>query len=321
MTKAEKAPERAPEFSVAGAFGLARDVFRARPLSVVRLVLLQALIFAALNTAQPWLTGYMARGFEDAANDPVALMQANAWISLFSLVSALIMVAAWAWLESFWLELFLRDRSPFKLDLGAFFRVFAATLTIYLIIVLATFVMTFAGMIVAIPLIMMAEVESDPSFALIAVMPLLVIVIPLLLFMLLVMSRMSALPALAVLRGGMPLGLAWRGAKGRVGRLVVAWSMWSVLYVGATAIFVVLIFVGPGPFADMFREMIDNPADPMAQYRAYADFSRSPGEIAGYWGVTVTANILFAALLMAARGIGVSLALDTLAREAVADEG
>lgn len=321
MTEAEKAPARAPEFSVAGAFGLARDLFQARPVSVVRLVLLQALIFATLGTGQLWLMGYAGRGFEDAAGDPVALVQANAWISLFSLGGSLAMIAVWAWIETLWLELYVRDSWPAAANMGAFFRVLAAFVILYLIIMLATFVMTFAGMIVAIPLIMMAEVQSDPSFALIVGMPLLVIVIPLLVFLLLVMSRLSALPALAFLRGGMPFGPAWRGAKGRVGRLIAAWSLWGVLYLIAMIIMFAILAFGPGPFVDVFREVIDNPADPMAQYRAYADFSRSPGEIAGYWGVTVAANILFAALLMAARGIGVSLALDTLAREETADEG
>lgn len=321
MTEPGTAPAAAPGFSVTGALGMAREVFRTRPVSVVRLVLLQALIFATLSTAQLWLMGYLGRGFEDASRDPVALMQANALISLFSLGASLSMVAVWAWIEALWLELYVRDRRPAQLDAGAFFRVLAAFVILYLIIMVATFVLAFAGAIIAVPFMIALSMGGEPGMATVISVTLAAIFAPLIVFMLLVMSRLSALPALAFLRGGMPLGLAWRGAKGRVGRLIAAWSVWGVLYLVAMIIMVAILALGPGPFADVFREVIENPQDPMAQYRAYAAFSRSPGEVAGYWGVTVAANILFAALLMAARGIGVSLALDTMVREAAADEG
>lgn len=309
-----------PAFTAASGFAIAVDVFKTRPLSVARLLAIQTLVFASTGTAQLWLMGYLGRGFEDAATDPVALLQANALISLVSLAASAVSLALWGWIETLWLDLFLRDRSAARLTLGAFFRVMAAFVIVYLIMMGGVFVVLMAGAIIAVPALIAVASEGDPGIVVIGSVMGLAIGLPLFLFLLLVMTRLAALPALAFMEGGMPLGRAWRGARARFWRLTGAWLGWGAIYLVVMAIFGVALFLGPGPFADLMAELMTNPEDPAAQFRAYAAFSRAPGEVAGYWAMTGLANVVFAGLLMVARGIGVGLALDITSREAAGDE-
>jgi hypothetical protein len=305
-----------PAFSTAGALGLAGEVFKARPVSFVRLILIQALAFATLGTAQIWLMGVLGGVISEAtAADPVAAIRASAWISLVSLLASVVSLAVWAWLEALWVHLFLKDRKPVQLTFGAVMRVLVAVFIVYLILMAASFAVSVVSVVLIIPVIIAVSMGGDPDVVMITVLSTLLFLIPFGLVLLLVMSRFSALPALAFMSGGIPLGQAWRGAKGRMGSLAAAWLVWGLLYTVVMIGFGAALYFGPSPFADVFNEVLSNPADPMAQYRAYADFSRSPGDVAGYWGMTFVGSLAFGALLAVARGIGVLLALEIDARE------
>ncbi len=309
MTETTQEPLAPVRFSSGAGLTLVWDVFRRRPGSFLRLSVLQIAVFALAGLGQIWLTGIFGQYLVDAGDDPASTLRAMALINLTGLVGSVALIVLWAWIESLWLALFVAGRTPFQASLGAFFRILAALLIIYAIVFVAALALSIIGTLAAIPVLMALADEPGPV-AITGVISLCILV-PLLLFCFLVLSRFSALPALAALKGGMPLGTAWRSAGQRLGRLMAAWLVWSLAYLAVMAVVSVIFAFGPGPFLDALTAAFTNLDDPTAQYRVYAEFSRSPGQVAAFAGVVVLTNAIFVPVLAWARGIGVTLALDS----------
>jgi len=295
-------------FSTGAGFSLARDVFRERPLSFLRLAAIQIVVFALAGVGQFWLLGVFGQGVVDAQGDPAALARASALISVFSLLGSAVFIVLWAWVEGLWLGLFVEGRAAFRPSMGGFFRILAAFLIIYALVFVAAIALSVFGTLAAIPILMAASTEPEPIILILVISA--CILVPLLLFAFLVLIRFSALPALAALKGGMPMGQAWQGAGRRLGALMAAWLTWSLIYLLVLGVAGVVLAFGPGPYLDAMTAAFTNLDDPAAQYRVYAAFARSPGEIAAFTITVAITNTIFVPVLALARGIGVALALD-----------
>lgn len=292
-------------FTARGALGFGWAVFRARPISFLRLSALQVVLFALLGLLQLWLLGYFGQGIVDAGTDMAAVMRASSLVSLSSLTGSLVMMAASIWIELLWLRVFLGDRANAR---PAFWRLLAAFVILYGLMMVALLVITILGVFAATGVLI--AYETGGTQALLGAGAIVgALVFTAVLAALWLLSRFSALPPLVLLRPGLPLGEAWR-ISGRVqGRLFLAWLGVALVYLLAASVTGALLVLGPGPYAEAMTMAFTRLDDPWAQYAVYAAFARSPGEMLAFGGALMIGNGLFVGVMALARGVGVQLAL------------
>ncbi|XBQ15287.1 MAG: hypothetical protein ABL308_09985 [Oceanicaulis sp.] len=292
-------PARA-RFSAGAALGYAWVIFRSRPASFFRLWMLHALLFAAYNLAVYAVMG--TAGLQTGGSEAdqfAALMRANAYIMLVSLGGVIVTV----WIEAAWLDLFLNRPVKLLPGWGVYFKLLAAFLIVFAVFLGGYLGTVFLGVIVI--AVAAGLGGAGPAIALGAA-----VLAGFIAFLVLVLMRFTALPALAAGRDEVAPGRAWSLTRGRMGALFLAWLAYGVIYLIGFAVMSILLLALPVSPLEALGAALESPADPMAQYEIYARLLTQPGAaVATFFGLLVM-NLVFVPIMAIARGIGVRLALE-----------
>ncbi|MEQ8405593.1 MAG: hypothetical protein RKE49_10880 [Oceanicaulis sp.] len=286
-------------FSTSAALGYAWVIFRARPGSFIRLTVLQSVIFSVTGFASIWLMGRAGLNADAPTAEQFAiLMRTSALTSGLSLI----VIPLWVWIEAMWLDVFF-NRSP-RLwpgwgDYGRLLLTFVIALGIFFVGYMA---LLFAGVI-----LISAAAFGGAGPAILAGLAVFGAVIA---FLLLVQMRLTALPALAFARGGVPFGKAWRLVSGRFGALTLAWIAYGLLYLLALIATLAVMALTPVDFLAGIQAAIAQPENPLAQYAVYSPLVTDAGAAAATFIAFVVLNLLFTPIMTVARGVGVRLALE-----------
>jgi hypothetical protein len=288
-------------FTAGSALGLGVEVMRRRPGSVLRLAIIQAVVFAIPNLAIIYVVGVFGGQLSDASADPTALLRAQGLMTLSFVPLYVLILALAIWVEAYWLELVVNDRVTLTPPLGR-----SMWLLLGFVITAGVF---FAVYIVAVIAIAVGAVlAATGAGEMTAVAVIIAGFLAFLLFIVLVMVRFTALPALAYMENGLPLGKAWTAAGAKQGGLTLAWLGFAFIYLVFMGIFGSLMIFGPGPYGEAMRHQFANLDDPYAQYEVYAQVAADPVQM-GVLAVTlILGGLVYAPFAMISRGIGVSLA-------------
>lgn len=295
-------PDAAPKahFSVGAALGYAWVIFRARPVSFVRLLVLQAVIYSVIGFLTIWLMGRAGMNLgAPAAEQTAILLQTSALTTGLSLAS----VPLWVWIEAMWLDVFQNRAPRLWPGWGDYGR-----LLLSFIIVMAIFIAAYLGFaLLAGFLISIAAVLGGVGPGVVTA---LAVLAGFILFLVLVQTRLTALPALTFARRSVAFGEAWRLAGDRLGALGLAWFVFLLLYLAAMLVSFVLMAAFGLDFAAAFQTAMEQPDNPLAQYAVYSPVAADAGAALAALGIMTLANLIYAPLLAISRGIGVRFALE-----------
>lgn len=306
MTEMTNQP--AHRFTVGGALGFGFEVFRARPGAVLILLGGQTLIYLVLMSVQYGLMGHMAResvAAADAGDMATALtlnMNLSAYSSLFSLLGA----PLWLWMEAVWLVLFMSGRFTLWPGWGALIRMtlgFILAFGVYLggVIVLSIVFGIGAAVLVALH---QGGAEAGSLWLVGGGVGLI-----LLLVLLGVLALFTALPAHGV-TGRFELGAAIKTAWRNMGRLMLAWLGFAVIYcVGFGASYGLIGLAYLDQVKTLIESLAAQPEDPLIIMRFYAELFPDVRETPLALLLTGAIMLVMSVLMMIARGIGAKLAL------------
>ncbi len=300
MSDALKDAVRA-NFTAGKALGLGLEVMRRRPGSLLRLAIIQAVVFAIPNLTIIYMMGVFGGQLSDASADPTALLRTQGLITLSFVPLYLLMIALTIWVEAYWLELVTNDRVTLTPPLGS-------SMWLLLSFVITAGVFFAIYIVAAIVIAVGAALAVTMSGEMTAVVVIIAGLLAFILFILLVMVRFTALPAMAYMENGLPLGKAWKAAGAKQGGLTLAWLGFALFYLVFLGVFGLLLVFGPGPYGEAMRHQLENLDNPYAQYEVYARVAADPVQM-GMLAVTlILGGLVYAPLAMISRGIGVSLA-------------
>jgi hypothetical protein len=300
MSDALKDAVRA-NFTVGKALGLGVDVMRRRPGSFARLAIIQAMAFAIPSLAMFYVMGVFGSQLSDGAADPTALLRAQGLMTLAFVPIYVSIIAISIWIEACWLDLFLNDRVTLAPKMGR-----AIWLLLAFVIIFGVFFAAYFVAVIGIAIAAALAMVSDGAIA--AVLTGIAIFLAFILFILLVLARFTALPALSYMEGSLPLGKAWKAAGAKQGGLTLAWLAFAFMYLVLVVGFGLFLAFGPGPYSDAMRHQFENLNNPNAQYEVYAQVASDPIQMAVLAVILVVGGLLYVPLAMISRGIGVSLA-------------
>ena len=300
----------AHRFTLGGALGFGFDVFRARPKSVLILLIVQTLLYTALYLGQYMLLGYMARQGVQAAElgDSAGAYVLNMQFSSVSSVYSLLGLPLWLWLEAVWLTLFMSGRFtllPGWAGIGRLALSWLILFGVYLASLFAVFLVSMIGGVIAVMIIENGTGDSSVAVVLVAVG----FFVLLLLAMSVALAVFSGLPAHA-LSGRFDIGGAirtgWRHAAG----LTTAWIVFTILYMLVIVISYGVIAAWVGEHVvRTFEDAFQNPSDPLMSMRLYAELVPGPDKLGISALVLLPVTFLMGVVMVMARGISAKLAL------------
>lgn len=291
-----------PRFTAAAAIGYAWVMLRTRPVSFLRLALLQAVLFAAIGFALFWVMG---RAGLAADLPPADQMAELAYAMIWIVPLYILMLVGSVWIESLWLDLFF-NRSirvwPGWADYGR--------LLLSFVIVSIVFMGGYLGFALIGGLLIGASAGLGGAGA--AILVGMLVLAGFIAFLLLVQMRFTALPAIVWKSGAFAfaVGASWSLTKGRLGSLTLAWLGYVLLYLVLLIAVFIVFSLGPVNFTDGMRYALAEPNNPLAQYRMYTVLVTDAGAAAGMLVMLVATNLIFVPLMAVSRAIGVRLALE-----------
>jgi hypothetical protein len=300
-------PHAASRFDSGAALGFALEVFRARPVGFIVLVLFQTVLMTGAALAQLYLMAEPGAEFMrqsaavQAGEDVAAMMSASAAYTLASLGGALLSLAVFVITEAAWLRLFARGRTRILPTGGDELRLMVVLAAVWgLVFLLWVFGAILIGVV--------AGVLGAVGGTALAVLGAILAGVVLVGVIIWLSVRFSPAAGLTMLRGRIALGEAFSGSKrfywSLLGGHVLAWL---ILIVGMIVITAPLSLI-PGPYRDALTAAF-NPSDPAAQFEAYGAIFASRGALAGYGAILVVQSVLLAPFYALARGVGVKAAL------------
>ncbi|MGJ3233343.1 MAG: hypothetical protein ACFE0P_16260 [Oceanicaulis sp.] len=287
-------------FTAGAAIGYAWVIFRTRPVSFVRLALIQAVVFALIGFASFALMGWAGRSAALPVEEQMAaVLRAGAAVSTLNLVMLVVIV----WLEAAWLDVFLNRRLRFWPGWGPYGRLLLSFVIAFAVFMGGYLAIVFVGLLLALLAGAAAGVLAGALVGVAAVAGFFA-------FLIFVQMRFTALPALVHSGRGLPVGRALGLARGRLGALFLSWLAYAGLYVVVTAAaFAIFTLMPGGPWRSL-QAALAEPDNPLAQYAAYTPLIESAGAAALGFAALVVMNLLFTPLTALSRGIGVRLALE-----------
>lgn len=289
-----------PRFTAAAALGYAWVMLRTRPVSFLRLALLQAVLFAATGFALFWVMGRAGLAADLPPSDQTAAL---ASVMIWIMPLYILMLVGSVWIESLWLDLFFNRRIriwPGWADYGRLLFSF--------VIVCIVFMGGYLGFALIGGLLVGAAAALGGAGA--AILVGLLVLAGFIAFLLLVQMRFTALPAIVWKTRAFAVGASWSLTKGRLGALTLAWLGYVLLYLVLLIAAFILFSLGPVNFTDGMRYALAEPGNPLAQYRMYTVLVTDAGAAAGMLVLLVVSNLIFVPLMAVSRAIGVRLALE-----------
>ena len=306
----DNATTPAHRFTVGGALGFWVEVFRARPGAVLILLGLQTVLYTVIYLGQYMLTGYLARQGVQAAElgDSAQAYAINMQFSSLSSLYTLLGMPLWLWLEAVWLTLFMSGRFtvwPGWAGIGRLALSWLVVFGVYLAALVVFILVSSIGGVVAV--LMIESGAGDSSVAAVWV----VVALSALVFlgMIAALSVFSGLPAHA-LSGRLDIGAAIRTGWRHAGGLIVAWIVFTLLYVLVVVISYGMIAAWVGEHVvRTIEDVFQNPSDPLLSMRLYAELTPGPDQLGVSALVLLPLTFLIGLVMLIARGISAKLAL------------
>jgi hypothetical protein len=238
MTAPDAPPAR---FSVRAALGLWLVVLRRRPAAFASIALAATILQMASLLLQAWCLAVIGEALLPANIGAVASSQAYLLASVLSSLGVFMAILIWLALEPVWLNLFFGAKRAWSVSWGQF-----GYLCLAFLIVSAIFTVAFMGLmlIIVFGAIFVGAINHDQPDLLNSPALLIGSGAAYLVGLLVVgffLSRLSALPALAVLHRRIDFAGAWRATRGAVWRTFAAWVVIGLIY---TALLAALILAG-----------------------------------------------------------------------------
>ena len=309
MTDIETMP--AHRFTVGGALGFGFEVLKARPQSVLILLIGQALIYVVLTLGQFILMGDLARqGIQavemgNAADAYAVSMQFSSASSLFSLLG----LPLWLWLEAVWLTLFMTGRFTLWPGWAGLGRLTLAGLILFGVYIVSLFVLVFVVMIGVVVAMLVAESGTGDSSvaALLTVLALAVLAV---FAMIAVLSLFSALPAHALSGRPFEIGAAIRTGRRHLMGATVSWFVFLVLYMLALILSYGAIALMVGDHVvNTLNTVIETPQDPLMSMRLYAQLAPGADQALMSALFLMPVMLVMGVIMLIGRGISAKLAL------------
>jgi len=296
-------PHAAARFNSGAALGFAVEVFRARPIGFIALMLLQTAAFTGASMLQLYLMAEPGAAFMTAQLGGDAAEAARATGPYFAAIGGGLLVTLTLALviEAAWLRLFAYGRTRLFPTGGDELRLLVVFLAVYGLVFVV-----YLGAVFLIALLagLLAAVAGTGPAILAGVLGGLAAICA----MIWVGVRFAPAAGLTVLRGRIALTEAFA----RSGQFF--WSLfgahllgWLLFVIASIVITVPLAFI-PGPYQAVLFSAF-NASDPSAQFDAYGAIFADQAAMAGYGAVVALQSFLLAPFYALLRGIGVKAAL------------
>jgi hypothetical protein len=311
MTAPDTVPAR---FSVRAALGLWLVVLRNRPVAFASVAVLATIVQTLFMVLQGYFLSVMGNAALSAEGNMGTLSPAYFQASALSTLAALAAFAVWIALEVVWLRLFNAEARPWAVSWGQFGRLLGAFLIVMALFIVAYLVFLIVAVAIAVSAFAAGfELPETLGFTVFAFGVGAAYIVSLLVIGL-VMVRLSALPALAIIHRRVDLAAAWRTTRGAYWRTVSAWGAIYLLY---GLLLAALVFAGrawPGlisAYWEMFEISVLPPLDDgtiLDPNTAFAGLFDTSPSIAWVWFDSLLVALAAAIYAITARGIGVMLA-------------
>ena len=294
-------------FGAGRALGFFLEVAKAKPGSFAALSVMHVALYAVLSIAMTLSTALQVEAMmaapQDPGADPAAMVSAMGTYVGFMLLGLLVFAVLAVWVEAVWLRLMVRGQASLLPRPGDFGRVLLAFIVIYAIVI----GVYFAGLLVMTTVAMTIGMFDQMALSILIGG---IGTIVLLVLMVWLIVRLSALPAMCVLERRFAFGRAFSGTGKIFWPLLGAWFLWLLIYIGLSVVGVALVWLMPGPYSEAVFAGFTHMNDPTAQLSAYRAAFESPGGVILAVLTTALGAAIYLPGVWIARGIACRAALD-----------
>lgn len=301
-------------FSVRAALGLWVDIARQRPAAFASVTLVAIGLQTLLLASQAYFMSVMGDAALSVQTDPVTFSPAYLQASALSTLVALVSVVIWVALETVWLRLFISEARPWAVSFGQFGRLCAAFLIVFALFIVGYIILVIIAILIGLLALTMGfQLPGTPGVPELVLGFVAAYGVSLLLIAL-VMVRLSALPALAVMHRSIDFAGAWRATRGVFWRACAAFAIGYLLY---GVLLVVLYFVGRTwtGLTSAYRDMFALAYPPRFEDRvlvdpniAFAGLFDASGSLGWVWFDSFLVAVIATLFAVIMRSIGITLA-------------